>query len=387
MKAKLQNFLLVLISLSIALGVGEIAFRVVLPSATNAESNGAQPLEKLIEFDPKLQTRYRPNVSGLVKSQYGEFEIKYVTNALGLRDRPLESDGSQRILVLGNSLVEGWGVEEEDSFLRVAEQTLNQGRNRHLRLINAGMSGFGAAQSYLLGCELLEQVKPSAVVFVYISTMVQADYQFLLLADRDANNLATGLSGDALLNPPAKAKTRVSATPAWLKDMAPYSAMARFVEQRLASRAARNAIQPGDPASDLLAGLRADKDKLAALHAPSLAHVNALAQRAKAKGLPFLLVHLPMPHQLSADEWRSGRKAYGLESQVYPAHDVEIVQNFCRANGIACASAHSYLTRAILDDPAKNHFYYRFDFHPTVTGYRAIGLWMAMELKKISLLL
>ena len=385
MKAKLLNFLLVLVSFSIALGFGELALRLTVPSLSTSERNGVRPLEGLIEFDTKLQTRYRRNVSGLVKSQYGEFEIKYTTNALGLRDRPLESDGRQRILVLGNSLVEGWGVEEEAGLVRVAEQTLNQSRSQPLRLINAGMSGFGAAQSYLLGSELLKQVKPNAVVFVYISTMVQADHQFLLLADRDVNNLASGLSGDALLNSPSKLFKTASIIPEWLQTAAQHSAAARLGERLLASRAARNAIQPGDPMTDLLAGLRADKEKLAALHAPSLEHVSALAQRAKAQGLPFLMIHLPMPHQLSADEWLIGRAAYGLASQIYPADDVEIVQSFCRANQLSCASAHGFLAQAISNGPVNERFYYGADFHPTATGYRAIGLWLATQLGRFTL--
>lgn len=386
MKKKFQNIMLLFLSISIALLFSEFIFRLMVPSVKITEQNELKPLQSLIEFDPILQTRYRPNVSSIVKSQYGEFQIRYTTNEFGLRDKPLNIDDRRSILVLGNSFVEGWGVEEELGFLRVSEQIMNQGRVNPLRLINAGISGFGAAQSYLLGKELLEKTKPIALIFVYLSSMVQADNTFLELADRDTNNLALGLSVNALLNSPAEGNKAISSGPPWLGILAKYSAIAQFTKSYLDAWTARKAIIPGDPMSDLLAGTRADKEKLTSLHTPSLLHVKAMAELAKANGLPFMMIHLPMPHQVSASEWAYGRKAYGLDNKLYAAPDKEIVKNFCIKNGIKCESAHKYIINLASNATGDKLLYYKFDFHPTATGYEAIGGWMAKKIEKMPLL-
>ena len=58
------------------------------------------------------------------------------------------------------------------------------------RLFNAGMTGYGAAQSYLLGRQLLESLDPDVVVFVYTNLMPVADHRFLASAEIDAEGLA-----------------------------------------------------------------------------------------------------------------------------------------------------------------------------------------------------
>src|SRR5262245_66553477 len=107
------------LSILIALLAAETVVRVgkLAPPAGPAPS----PLESVIGFDSKLGTRYKAGASTTVKSQYGEFEVQYRFNELGLRDRPLAEGGSARVLVLGNSLVEGWGVEEQEGFVRRTE--------------------------------------------------------------------------------------------------------------------------------------------------------------------------------------------------------------------------------------------------------------------------
>jgi len=383
MRNAIQNFLLVVVVTIVVLFTVELVFRLFVPNAVIQDDSAKRPLESLIRFDPILQTRYESNVTVPVKSQYGEFAITYKTNELGLRDQPLKQETlGRRILVLGNSFVEGWGVEEEQGIVRVAEIYLNKTAAKPLQIINGGMSGFGVAQSYILGRELISMVAPSALVFVYISTMVQADQSFLRLAEFDSNGYATGLNPDALLGPTSSKNTTEPPSNNLFGSLARHSALASFIVQRLASKAAQNAIKAGDPDSDLLAGLRAEKNRLAALHEPSLKHVKAIAELAKSAGIPFLVIHLPMPHQLSESEWAQGRTAYGLERKIYTSDDVFIVARFCAANKINCVAAHSYLTEIVKNANNAKRFYYSYDFHPNSAGYEVTGYWMADEFKK-----
>lgn len=75
-----------------------------------------------------------------------EFTYEFRTNSQGLRylDIPLNSphQDEKRILVVGDSFVEGWGVEYEDTFTAILESEYAL-RNQRLRFINAGFAGTG----------------------------------------------------------------------------------------------------------------------------------------------------------------------------------------------------------------------------------------------------
>ena len=72
---------------------------------------------------------------------------------------------------------------------------------------------------------------------------------------------------------------------------------------------ARAAVVPGDPARDLFAAARERNPDSLALYRTSLRYVAALAKLAHRHDAKFILLHVPLPHQVSADEWREGRAA------------------------------------------------------------------------------
>jgi hypothetical protein len=50
------------------------------------------------------------------------FDVKVASNSYGARDRERSLSGKNRILVVGDSFVEGWGVEAEHRFTNVMER-------------------------------------------------------------------------------------------------------------------------------------------------------------------------------------------------------------------------------------------------------------------------
>jgi lysophospholipase L1-like esterase len=74
-----------------------------------------------------------------------EFRTRVVTNALGFRDRRLpgpKPPGTMRVVVLGDSFTQGYGVEEGDAYPRRLERLLDERRpaERH-EVINLGVPG------------------------------------------------------------------------------------------------------------------------------------------------------------------------------------------------------------------------------------------------------
>lgn len=86
-----------------------------------------------------------PQTSVTVKTPQGE--ISYETNLHGMRDRPRDerSTAAERVVVLGDSFVEGSFVEESDRFTDILEKQTG------IEFLNFGTSGsFGSIQEWLL---------------------------------------------------------------------------------------------------------------------------------------------------------------------------------------------------------------------------------------------
>ncbi len=89
-------------------------------------------------------------------------------NALGLRERPLDpaARAERRVLALGDSCTVGFGVEENEAWPRVLEAELDRRSSGKtpIRVINAGVSGYGLRQIRLWGEELVPRLRPATVV-------------------------------------------------------------------------------------------------------------------------------------------------------------------------------------------------------------------------------
>ena len=89
------------------------------------------------------------------------FDVEYNTNSFGMRDKEVElsSVKQKRLVVLGDSYVEGFGVETSDRFTEVVESKTG------VESLNFGVSGdFSSTQEYLLYRELASKFDHSAVL-------------------------------------------------------------------------------------------------------------------------------------------------------------------------------------------------------------------------------
>jgi len=98
-----------------------------------------------------------------------EFETSVETNSLGLRGPELgpRAPGELRVLVLGDSVVAGFEVAEVDTFVALIERQLAGRLDVPVRVINAGVRGYGTDQSYLWFREHGRAVGADLVVEVF----------------------------------------------------------------------------------------------------------------------------------------------------------------------------------------------------------------------------
>lgn len=112
--------------------------------------------------DPKRSFRHRPNVDTTL---YG---VDVHTNQQGFRMAqdvaPQKKEGTRRLVVLGDSITFGWGVEFGDSFVSRLPQDLGQ---PPVEVINTGVGNYGTVQQVATFENVALALKPDAVVLCY----------------------------------------------------------------------------------------------------------------------------------------------------------------------------------------------------------------------------
>jgi len=149
----LKNVLLLFITLIIFFTIFEIIMRVVYPD---------ESLSQFVEYDPLLGWRNKANTQGMLRIP--EYVSNVKINSKGIRDEEHEyakGSGIFRILVFGDSMTWGFGVEAEERYTDVLENMLNN----NFEVINMGTCGYGTDQEYLLLNEDGIKYNPDLVIF------------------------------------------------------------------------------------------------------------------------------------------------------------------------------------------------------------------------------
>ena len=153
--------------LAIGLVAVEVVLRVLGPHLPLVHS--LTSIATFQTYHPVYGFFHRPGASGWIETP--EFTSHVSFNSRGLRDREIEpakpADG-YRVLVLGDSFVEGAQVPVEDTVSRQLETFLaSSAPGRPVQAINAGNAGFGTAQELLFLEHEGAAYQPDVVALVY----------------------------------------------------------------------------------------------------------------------------------------------------------------------------------------------------------------------------
>jgi hypothetical protein len=141
--------------LVITLVVVEIALRIINPAYLWTDDLGALQYQ----HDAELGWAPIPNASGTVALPR---TLAIHNNSLGLRDVEFTPGDTPAILVLGDSNVWGYNVEDGERFSNLLRNELPG-----YATANAGVSGYGTDQEYLLMRRLWPRIKPKVVVLIF----------------------------------------------------------------------------------------------------------------------------------------------------------------------------------------------------------------------------
>lgn len=146
-----RSFLLTLVSAVVTMLVTLLADRVAGPFISPAPPPGQMQLL----FPPHSEQHY---------ASY-DFEYTVRTNSLGLREREIDPvlEKGSRIIVLGDSYTYGWGVDAEETWVRLLEEHMRKA-GYDVQTVNLGKPGTGPPDYANLAEEVIPLLQPAMVL-------------------------------------------------------------------------------------------------------------------------------------------------------------------------------------------------------------------------------
>jgi hypothetical protein len=185
----------VLISLGISLLLGEFILRAFAWYNYNYGVAKIQKQQEPYEFYPSRHHRLKPNFRYRHKDI--EYDYLWENNTLGMRDRErsiTKDSNTFRILFLGDSMVQGYGVPLEQSMVYLLEKNLNQNSKsrQKIEILNGGTFGYSPFLESLYLQELIPSIKPDLVmVGFFVGNDVGDDYFYTQQGKFDSGNKVT----------------------------------------------------------------------------------------------------------------------------------------------------------------------------------------------------
>jgi lysophospholipase L1-like esterase len=118
---------------------------------------------KVVSDNPRIAHQHGPNRQARLMG------VEVRTNSRGLRDREFafeRTPGTRRIVMLGDSLTEGWGVPFEQTFSKRIER-LYADRRTPVEVINTGVGNWNTVQEVEFFLTEAHQYQPDVVVLNY----------------------------------------------------------------------------------------------------------------------------------------------------------------------------------------------------------------------------
>ena len=167
------------IALTVSLALAEVIVRIYRLHGITQPVSYAGDLTQVYEFSRTRHHRLVPNAR--YRHHEVEFDYLWINNSLGMRDRErsIRKDAATfRILFLGDSMVQGYGVSLEQTMVALLETSLNRpNRERRIEVLNGGVFGYSPLLEYLYLQELMPIVEPDVVmVGFYLGNDVGDDY-------------------------------------------------------------------------------------------------------------------------------------------------------------------------------------------------------------------
>ncbi|HLH44782.1 MAG TPA: SGNH/GDSL hydrolase family protein [Bryobacteraceae bacterium] len=350
-----------LASLVLAVVLAEAVLRIVGPP------DGRVHLEAFAQYDPLLGWKISPNVSTRIVTQDYTTNVQYGPKGLRGRDHPYEKPpGVSRILILGDSMVDGYSVPIEDRVSEVLEAKLGP----EFDVVNLGVSGYSTDQEMLMLETEGWKYQPDLVVLFFYYNDVWMNGERLLAGDTFKPHFDLDPNGNLVLKgvPVPKPKPALEdrfKLYALLRD-AIKKAPALYSLAKLGHAAPPPSLPmpagAGGTADQFRVYQKQDSPELARVWNITRALLRRIDQETKQHGGSFLVFYAPSRVELSAEEWSQSRIPATYDSAMV----VNKITQICRSEGIPLLEP----SRAFREAREQGPLSYAHDVHWTPAGHR-----------------
>ncbi|MFD2521314.1 SGNH/GDSL hydrolase family protein [Emticicia soli] len=375
-----------IISISIALLIGEFIVRIFFPQVTS-------PVQFF--YDEKLGGMIPvPNQKGF-KDFPKIYYYEYQNNDIGMRDTRKVADYQQyphKILCLGDSFTYGWGVNDDQTFAHILEKKINKDT---IAVLNAGVSGAGTDYALKFFQVRGKELAPNTVIYFYFDNDMTDNMANAYFHIENDTIIANEEHSYAKVNALKKNKLVDNKLYNWLSSNSQLFGMIRYNigmmwNQRVSDANKTSQATPENkqtaqaPQKDTTKATTQEKNTASTpaaqpqeAQAPkglplyhTYKYLSALAKETKKQGVNFVVFYIPA-HTSLEEYQKSGRIQVEEE-----------LNNYCKNNQIRFFSFKDEIVKE--KNPIET-YYLPVDFHWNDKGHALGGDYLYKTLKRENL--
>src|SRR3990167_2605849 len=332
-----------------------------------------EKLTDCVARDRQFHHKLMPNCNGVIKTL--DYTVNLATNSLGFRDEEINKKKKDyRVLILGDSFAEGWGVEVDDRFDNVAQEVLTA-RNKKTEIINAGVRSYSPILALTLLKDKLIDFDPDMVILIFDMSDLHDDFYYggwQRHFDK-VKEIDPGWSAEIEVWPPEYTGLKQI-----LMNSEAFKTVYREVGTSFLNK--KHKLTLTNLSWDISIFAKAQGwenfDKAWNLN---IANILLMSHFLDQKGIEFAIAVVPRGIYVSDSEWGRGREPLGIEkNKLYEPLPIEIIQKALSIRNIKTIDLYESLGNS-----GKFPLYYGFDGHWTVEGNRIVGEVLANYLYDI----
>lgn len=376
-KKVLPLILTFIISITIALLLGEFVIRLFYPQVTS-------PVQFF--YDEKLGGMVHvPNQKGF-KEHPKVYYYEYQNNDIGMRDTRQLADYAQypnKILCLGDSFTYGWGVNDNETFASILEKKIN---NDSIAVLNAGVSGTGTDHALKFFQVRGKELNPKTAIYFYFDNDIRDNMANAYFHIANDSIIVNDKNSYASINALKKNKLVHSKIYNWLSSNSHLFGLIRkniglmwnkrMSEANQESDAKPDSQRTNAPQKDSVNASYQKDSKTAALPQTSplendlyhtYKYLSALNKETEKQGVNFLFFYIPS--NISIEEYQKTGKI-AVE---------DALSSYCQKNQIKFFSFRDVILKA--KNPVER-YYIPVDYHWNKNGHAMAGEYLYKTLKQ-----